>query len=1073
QLTFEKSHDWSGKIYINNNIKNQTFQVTWMDMLQGEQIYRLLFIYPQITLDEKLNIWEAFKKMNGGMIHEEGRLIKIEFFVTRNNEKLLMSLVDMAIKSIQAYFAFEKNSFNYVVIKHTMYFFTKCKDFHLYELSDYVLNSPEIEQAEFKNSCLLKLKIMVSSLGLFEMKLIQQISELTEISDLEEENRIYFYNKLSEYKKMNEINASIQSGIENKEFVLYAQSIVNIEEHEIEGFEVLIRWKHPKYGLLLPDDFLPAANRSGEIVHIDLYVVKKTFEFLHQHYEKLKDMIIHINLSNRTLSSNKFIQLVLERKYNYLRNNIVFELIEDQDSPVMDKVINQLRNNGYQLAIDDFGKGYSSFERIRTIGIEYIKIDKSFIDGLTDNVDDLLILQAIIGMCNNLQIKVIAEGIETQGQLEFLFSRQCMRIQGYIFSQPKPIETYLNIPEEDIQSIENISRNLLSDQIESKKFYNNSRIIRQDIDLSMNLITPSITLAEILGYDYSVFQQMTFLDLLPSKHVHAFKSFIYAYEKNNNYRAIMIEMLTTTHKNLKGICVIQKQKISTNYQVYIEFIDKNNEFELLGLSHSYLQAFREAPSGMVIVSSNYVIKNWNNACQRIFGYDSKMAINANIVKLIASDLDKEKFTTMFQSALKGGVVEKVIKNKVANGDVRIIRWHVDILYDELQEVQEYICIANDITDELKRNEQLSKINKALDQSESIILMTDKEGRFEYVNNKFYEVTGYVESEILGKHVDILSSNEMKPEFYADLWETIGKGLVWDGEFHNLKKDGSYYWCKSSIYPVVQDDEITGYVGIQVDITEQKFLENVNTELKQKLFEQDKIASVGMLSSGIIHEINNPLSFINGNIKYILDTMKDYKNLEEEDFEDLCDALKDVEVGVDQIKTIATGLKKYIFKGANDQKEPVDLVEEIKTILIVAKNEYKYHAAVNLIYEEGIHYKVYGYASKLKQVLMNLVINASHAIASMERESLGFINIHLLKVKDQIILKVEDNGSGMSEMTINKIYEPFFTTKEKGLGSGLGLSVTRQIIQDDHDGEILCESELGKGTTFTIKLKTMW
>jgi len=424
---------------------------------------------------------------------------------------------------------------------------------------------------------------------------------------------------------------------------------------------------------------------------------------------------------------------------------------------------------------------------------------------------------------------------------------------------------------------------------------------------------------------------------------------------------------------------------------------------------------------------------------------------------------------MFNQALKEGIVEMVLENKTQNDETIICRWHVNTIFDELEESHQYICIVNDITDSLNKGRELMRINKALDQSQSIIVMTDRLGTIEYVNNKFVEVTQYDANEVVGEHTRVLRSGEQPLSFYKKLWMTITSGKPWEGEFHNKKKDGTMYWCRANIYPLVDGDEITGYVGVQVDTTSEKMLLETNSKLKTKLFEQDKVASLGMLSSGIIHEINNPLSYVQGNIKYIIDQLNDLKNLNDEEIDDLKDAFLDIDKGVSQIKDISEGLKKYIFKAEMDEKNVVNLIDEINTVLIISKNEYKYSSSVELLFKEQTTYEVFGYASKLKQVFMNLVINASHAISSMERDSLGKILIELKDLQREVWIIFKDNGSGMTEKTIQKIYEPFYTTKSEGIGSGLGLSVSRQIIEEDHGGIILCESVLNEGTTFTIKL----
>jgi PAS domain S-box-containing protein len=375
---------------------------------------------------------------------------------------------------------------------------------------------------------------------------------------------------------------------------------------------------------------------------------------------------------------------VLSKRFDYLKTNIVLELTEDIDSRELDKSMNRLRENGYQLAIDDFGKGYSSFERIRNIGIEYIKIDKSFIDGLTENVDDLLILEAIIGMCNNLKIKVIAEGIETMEQLEFLYARKCMRIQGYIFNKPGPIENVKNELESELLSIKAKTKVLMSDDIDTKKFYNQGRIIRQEIDVDYNLIKPNIDLSEVLEYDYDVFINKNFINFIPNNKVKVFKNFIKSNKSSVNHQVVMMDLLTANKRLLKCVIVKKINMRLNKCSLYIEFIEDKNEMELLGLSHSYIQAFEEAPSGMLIVDSNFEVSKWNKSCYKIFGYTYEEMSNKNIIKVLSDETSRNSFHALFQKASTGNRIERVVENMTKDGSMRMIRWHVDTIYDELK-----------------------------------------------------------------------------------------------------------------------------------------------------------------------------------------------------------------------------------------------------------------------------------------------------------------------------------------------------------------------------------------------------
>ena len=150
-------------------------------------------------------------------------------------------------------------------------------------------------------------------------------------------------------------------------------------------------------------------------------------------------------------------------------------------------------------------------------------------------------------------------------------------------------------------------------------------------------------------------------------------------------------------------------------------------------------------------------------------------------------------------------------------------------------------------------------------------------------------------------------------------------------------------------------------------------------------------------------------------------------------------------------------------------ETVNLVSDIENVMLITKNEYKYHAEIIFDKEDDERYEIEGYSSKLKQVFMNMIINATHAIIEKNLDGLGQIYILLSKSDDHVQVTFRDTGIGMTQETMNKIFEPFFTTKGEGIGSGLGLGITQKIIEEEHQGTVTCTSEYGVGTTFVITL----
>ncbi|MBI9011281.1 MAG: EAL domain-containing protein [Clostridiales bacterium] len=1059
-----KLHNISKDIFIPVNVVRSKFNYE-------NDSYSILVFKPQCYYSfQKEEL--TYDELKGFATLGKGHLIKVELYLDVNREEVFQKNLPFVNKVLHEDFGNRNLSYTSIEIDNSVLVYSEEKLSDLYvALSIFLEHFNQYKPNKEDHNC--KCRIGISAFDNFTKNQLDSLNEIMGLFDPYEFGVIHTYSNKNNYSRALEIKNGIKKAIKDSEFELYAQGIINLEDNAIEGYEILIRWNHPVHGMIMPDEFIPYAELTGEIVNLDLWVIKESFDYIKKHHNEIRNLIFHINLSTKTIASKLLIEHILKEKDDIDVKRIVFEITEDPTTNQMNFAIDELKELGFLLAIDDFGKGYSSFERIRNIGIQYVKIDKSFISSLTENVDDILILKAIISMCNNLNIKVIAEGIEQIEQLEFLYSRKCYIIQGYIFSKPEAIKNLLGKHDALNKHVHQTVTELLSHEISSKKFYNHGRIIMQDINTRYKLITPNVALAEALGYDFDSFVELTMLDMIPVQFKKTFKKFIDNAKGDLGFRAIMLQLINYDHTYSKVTCAVNKKKEEDVFRLYIEFIDnlEENEMELLGLSNSYLQAFDEAPSGMMIIGENFTVKKWNISCENIFGISMADSKDRNVIKLLSNENQLKDMNALFGQALNQGQAEMVLENMKSSQECIICRWHVNTAFDELEQTHQFICIVNDITEGIKRNRELSRVNKALDQSKSIIVMADTGGNIEYVNEMFTEVSGYPKEEVFGENMSIVSSFEHNEDYYNKLWMTIKSGQVWEGEFHNKRKDGGFYWVDETIYPVNENGSITGFVCIQTDTTKEKELKNLNLNLKNRLFEQDKVASLGLLSSGIMHEINNPLSFIQGNIKYIIEQFEDFENLIKEDIIDLYDAFLDIDKGVTQIKVIAEGLKKYIFKGTVEEKEIVDLIEEIKTVLILAKNEYKYHANVKFKYLEDNKYEIYGYASKLKQVFMNFIINAAHAIESSNKNELGNITIELIKLSSEILIQITDDGCGMTTETIERIYEPLFTTKEEGVGSGLGLSVSRQIIEEDHDGLIICESVINKGTVFKIKLPT--
>lgn len=248
----------------------------------------------------------------------------------------------------------------------------------------------------------------------------------------------------------------IQEGIEKEEFKLFYQPEYNLKTSKIIGAEALIRWHRPVTGYISPDVFIPIAENSKQIYAIERWVIQKALQQKEQwEREGLGHLELSINLSSKTLESESNLLKVekILQSYNVDYSKIIFEITETFTISQVELVIerlNRLRNYGIRIALDDFGTGFSSLTHIMKLPIDIIKIDKSFIASLPKGNEEKAITNYIITLAHNLNLKVVAEGIETKEQLEYLKVLSCERGQGYLLCKPVPSDYLYQVLEKDL-----------------------------------------------------------------------------------------------------------------------------------------------------------------------------------------------------------------------------------------------------------------------------------------------------------------------------------------------------------------------------------------------------------------------------------------------------------------------------------------------------------------------------------------------------------------------------------------------------------------------------------------------
>ncbi|MNE41865.1 Phytochrome-like protein cph2 [compost metagenome] len=241
-----------------------------------------------------------------------------------------------------------------------------------------------------------------------------------------------------------ELESDLRHALEQGEFLLYYQPQFSGDGKRLTGVEALLRWRHPKRGLVPPGDFIPVLEELGLVVQVGDWVLNEACRQLKAwHLEKMRLPKISVNISARQFADGQLAQRIsaIIEDSGLPPACLELELTESilmRDVAEAMNILENLKRLGLCIAVDDFGTGYSSLNYLKQFPIDVLKIDRSFVDGLPDGERDAQIARAIIAMAHSLNLAVIAEGVETQAQLGFLREHGCDEVQGYLFGHPVP-----------------------------------------------------------------------------------------------------------------------------------------------------------------------------------------------------------------------------------------------------------------------------------------------------------------------------------------------------------------------------------------------------------------------------------------------------------------------------------------------------------------------------------------------------------------------------------------------------------------------------------------------------------
>ncbi|BDW90594.1 two-component system sensor histidine kinase NtrB [Thalassospira tepidiphila] len=402
----------------------------------------------------------------------------------------------------------------------------------------------------------------------------------------------------------------------------------------------------------------------------------------------------------------------------------------------------------------------------------------------------------------------------------------------------------------------------------------------------------------------------------------------------------------------------------------------------------------------------------------------------------------------------------------------------------------------------RKLETMQRLKTILDSVVEGILIIDATGMIQDFNKSAAEILRATGDELLGTSVDVMFIDRKATVRHKLLNRCINISsgvLKYDyTETMAQRLDGDSFPMEIIVSPANFASEMS-YLYIFRDITRRKNAEVAQKKLEEDLREALKLEAIGHLAGGIAHEINTPSQYIRDNLKFLNDSYgalsrmlglalqtlwKNRANLPPNTFEDFARQMRDSDLeflleeiphatqqsldGINQVARIVLSMKEFSHPGGTE-KTTTDINRVLSNVIVISRNEWKHNADITEEFDPEIPH-IPCHINEVNQVFLNLIVNAAQAIQAAGRKpDEGHITVKTTSLDDSILISISDNGTGIAKENRSKVFNPFFTTKEVGKGTGQGLSITHDIVTVRHGGRIWFETDMGKGTTFRVLL----
>jgi PAS domain S-box-containing protein len=477
---------------------------------------------------------------------------------------------------------------------------------------------------------------------------------------------------------------------------------------------------------------------------------------------------------------------------------------------------------------------------------------------------------------------------------------------------------------------------------------------------------------------------------------------------------------------------------------------------MLRESEARFRRLADASFEAVGITDKGVLVDGNPQLARLLGYELSEMIGKSVNDLVAPEF-RELVAKHMREEFEGSYEHKVLRK---DGTCVAVECRARITQLEGRELR--ITALRELTERIQAQEQQARMSMAVEQADESIVITDAAAQILYVNPAFERVTGYARGEVIGKNSSILKSGQHDESFYRQLWENLSRGESWAGHFINKRKNGELFYEEAVISPVRDaGGKVINFVAVKRDVTHER-------DIEEQLRQSQKLESVGRLAGGVAHDFNNILAAMMMEIGLLqIKTAEDSRTQE---------ALTDL----DKLAQRAANLTKQLLMFSRRSPMQIcslDLDQVLADLHKMLRRLLGEHITLDFSGETRLP-PVAADRGMIEQVVVNLCVNARDAMPHGGRLAVRTAALDISAEQAEgraeakpgrfVCLSVADTGTGMSQAVLARVFEPFYTTKDVGKGTGLGLASVYGIVKQ-HNGWLEVESQEGQGSTFRVFL----